>query len=110
MSAKSTGTKSAAKSCSITLRANGSMMTLLALRTESGADVTVTTKKPNEPSERGMSQSFKSFDAAVTHVETLAKDAAKLGWTRGKFQAMRKADAFSSLPKPPAVVAAVAAE
>ena len=108
MSTKSAATKSAAKTFSITLRANGSMMTLVALRTDSGADVTVTTKAPNAPSERGMSQSFKSFDAAVTHVESLAKDAAKLGWTRGKFQAMRKPDAFSTLPKPPAAVAPVA--
>ena len=94
----------AAKSVSITLRANGSVMTLLAVRTEIGATTTVTTKHPNEKSVRGMTEQHKSLEAAKIRLEALAKEAAKQGWTRGKFQAVSKPDAFDSLP--PAPVAA----
>jgi hypothetical protein len=94
-----------AKSASITLRANGSILTLLAVRTEKGATTTVTTKHPNEKSVRGMTESHRTFEAAKSRLDVLAKDAEKQGWVRGKFQAISKPDAFSSLPQPPTAVA-----
>src|SRR5437762_9424186 len=97
-----TTTKSAAaKSASITMRANGSMLTLLAVRTENGATTTVTTKHPNEKALRGMTEQHKTFDAAKARIDVLAKEAAKQGWVRGKFQAASKPDAFKSLPAAP---------
>jgi|SRR4051812_32096862 hypothetical protein len=91
----------AARSASITMRANGSILTLLALRTESGATTTVTTKHPNEKSVRGMSEQHKTFEAAKARLDVLAKDAEKQGWVRGKFEAMSKPDAFSAIPAAP---------
>ena len=99
---KSTTTKpSAPKSASITMRANGSALTLLAVRTESGATTTVTTKHPNEKSVRGMTERHRSFDAAKARLEVLTKEAARQGWVRGKFQAVSKPDAFNSVPAAP---------
>jgi hypothetical protein len=99
-----TTTKPAAslKSASITLRANGSIMTLLAVRTATGATTMVTTKAPGEKSVRGMTEQHKTFEAAKARLDALAKDAEKNGWVRGKFQAVAKADAFSSIPAAPA--------
>jgi hypothetical protein len=93
------------KSASITMRAAGSMLTLLAVRTESGAVTSVTTKNPNEKSVRGMKEQHKTFDAAKARLDVLAKEAEKQGWVRGKFQAVSKPDAFSSIPTAPRAVA-----
>lgn len=102
----STTTKpGAAKSASITMRANGSMLTLLAVRTESGATTTVTTKNPNEKPVRGMTEQHRSFDAAKSRIDALAREAEKQGWVRGKFQAVSKPDAFNALPAAPTAVA-----
>ena len=58
---KSTTTKpGAAKTASITMRATGSALTLLAVRTESGAITTVTTRHANEKSVRGMTERHRS--------------------------------------------------
>ena len=103
---KSTTTKPGApKSASVTMRASGSTLTLLAVRTESGATTTVTTKHPNEKSVRGMTERHRSFDAARARLSALAQEAEKLGWVRGKFQAVSKPDAFSSMPTAPKAVA-----
>ncbi len=99
---KSTTTKpGATKTASITMRANGSMLTLLAVRMKSGATTAVTTTHPNEKSVRGMSERHKSFDAARARLSALAQEAEKQGWVRGKFQAVSKPDAFSSIPAVP---------
>jgi hypothetical protein len=92
-----------AKSVSITLRANGGVMVLLATRREDGSAVsTVTTKNPGDAkATRGMTQEFKSIDAARVHLEALAKSAIALGWKRGTFSAKRPDDAFSKLPAAP---------
>ena len=95
-----------AKSASITLRANGAVMTLLAVRTGSGGTTTVTTKAPGEKSARGMTEQHKTFEAAKARLDVLAKDAEKTGWVRGKFQAATKPDAFKSLPAAPQPTAA----
>ena len=95
------------KTASITLRSNGAMLTLLAVRTESGATTTVTTKNPGEASIRGMSEQHKSFDAGKNRIDVLAKEAEKNGWVRGKFQAVSRPDAFSSIPNAPAAPKAV---
>ena len=88
--ATTTTKPAAAKSASITMRANGSMLTLLALRTEKGAVTTVTTKHPNEKAVRGMTEQHKTFEAAKARIDALAKDAEKQGWVRGKFQPASK--------------------
>lgn len=98
-------TKPSAKTASITMRANGSMLLLIAVRTESGATTTVTTKAPAEKSVRGMTEQHKTLEAAKARLEALAKDAEKQGWTRGQFQAVSKPDAFSSLPAAPRAAA-----
>jgi hypothetical protein len=96
--------KSLAKSASITLRANGAVLTLLAVRTSDGATTTVTSKQANEKSVRGMSETHKTFEASRARIDALAKDAEKQGWKRGKFQAAAKPDAFSTIPAVPQVV------
>ena len=58
----------ATKSASITLRAHGSMLTLLAVQTQHGATTTVITKAPNVKSVRGMTALHKSLDAAKAHL------------------------------------------
>jgi hypothetical protein len=89
------------KSASIALRANGAVLTLLALRTPHGARTTVTRRQPNEEPARGMTEQHKSFDAAKVRLDALAKDAEKQGWVRGRFQASTKPDGFSTLPAVP---------
>ena len=96
---KSTTTKP--KSASITMRASGSTLTLMAVRTESGGTTTVTTKHPNEKSVRGMTERHRRFDAAKARLDVLAKEAEKQGWVRGTFRAVSKPDAFSSVPPAP---------
>jgi hypothetical protein len=93
---------SVTKTASITMRANGAVLILLSVRTASGATTTVTTKNPNEKSVRGMTEQHKTFEAGKARVEVLAKEAEKQGWVRGKFEAVSKADAFSSVPAAPA--------
>jgi hypothetical protein len=107
MSTKQTDPKSPAKSASITLRANGTMLLLLATLKENGTVVTqVTTRDAEKKTTRGMTQSHKSMDVARAHLEALAKAAEKAGWVRGKFAAPAKPDAFSQLPAPPKANAA----
>jgi len=96
------------KSSSITLRSNGAMLLLVAVRTEKGATTSVTTKNPNEKSTRGMTEQHKTFEAAKARLDVLAKESEKAGWVRGKFQAATKPDAFSSIPVAPAAPTPVA--
>jgi hypothetical protein len=93
------------KSASITLRKGTEVLLLLAmLRPDASVEVTVTTRdNETKATSRGMSQVFPTMTAARTHLASLAEKAQKLGWERGKFQAVRKADAFSALPAPKAV-------
>ena len=98
-------TTPATKTASITMRANGSMLLLLATRTESGATTTVTTKAADAKSVRGMTERHKTFEAAKARLDALAKDAEKQGWVRGKFQAVSKPDAFAAIPAAPEAVA-----
>lgn len=105
MSKNSTSNGAQKKSFSITMRANGAILSLLAVRTEQGGTTTVTTKNPNEKSVRGMTEQHKSFDAAKARIEALAKDAAKEGWVRGKFEAATKPDAFNTIPAAPGLKA-----
>ena len=94
----------ATKTASITMRGNGSILTLLAVRTERGATTTVTTKHPNEKSVRGMTEQHKTFEAAKARLDALAKNAEAQGWVRGKFQAISKPDGFTSIPAAPKAV------
>ena len=95
------------KTSSITLRADGAVLMLLAVRKENGTAVTtVTTKHEGESrASRGMTETHKSMDAAKAHLESLAKSATALGWKRGTFTVTAKPDAFSQLPAAPKAVA-----
>ena len=91
-----------AKTASITLRANGAVLSLLAMRKGDGTVVTsVTTKGADKKTARGMTEVHKSMDAARAHLEALVKSAAKLGWQRGQFAMAARPDAFSTLPAAP---------
>ena len=97
-------TTTEAKSTTVTLRANGSLLRLIALRRGDRAVSFVTmideaTKKP----QRGMTAEHASFDAAKAAINTLADKAVKQGWTRpllGRAFAA-KPDAFATLPAAP---------
>jgi hypothetical protein len=107
MMSKSTTTKPATKSASITLRKGTEVLSLLAtLRPDNRVEVTVTTKdKETKTSSRGMTEMFPTMAAARAHLTSLAEKAQKLGWQRGKFEVVRKPDAFSTLPAPKAATA-----
>lgn len=99
-------TSKPAKSASITLRANGATLTLLAtLRADGSAVTTVTTRGADKKLSKGMTQTHATMDAAKAHLATLAKDAEKLGWKRGARVVAAKPDAFSKLPAAPKAVA-----
>ena len=53
--------------------------------------------------EQKVGDAFPNMTTARTHLTSLADKAQKLGWERRKFEAVRKPDAFSSLPAPKAV-------
>lgn len=95
----------AAKSASITLRKGNEVLSLLAtLRPDGKVEVTVVTRdKETKAGSRGMSETFPNMTAARAHLSSLADKAQKLGWERRKFEAVRKPDAFTSLPAPKAV-------
>jgi hypothetical protein len=97
----------ATKTASITLRKGTEVLTLFAtLRPDASVEVTVTTRdKETKAFSRGMTQTCPTMTAARTQLATLAAQAQKLGWERSKFEAVRKADAFSSLPAPKQAVA-----
>jgi hypothetical protein len=106
---KQTGTAKTAtpKSASITLRANGAVLTLAAVRKDDGSAVTtVTTRDTDKKASRGMTESHKSIADAKAYLSTLAEKAEKAGWKRGTFAAAAKPDAFSKLPAPPKVATA----
>ena len=94
-----------AKSASITLRANGATLTLLAtLKTDGTAVTFATTKDADKKTARGLTESHANMDAARSHLASLAEKAEKLGWKRGVRVVAAKPDAFSKLPAPKAVL------
>lgn len=95
--------KQNAKSAVITLKANGSTLTLLAtLRPDGTVKTSATTRDAAKKIERGMSSMHPTMDAAKAHLADLADKAAKLGWQRGVRTHAAAPDQFSTLPKPPA--------
>ena len=90
------------KTASITLRANGEILTLLATaKTDGTAVTTVTTRNAEKKSTRGMTESHKSMDVARAHLATLATKAESSGWKRSKFgEVVARPDAFSTIPAP----------
>lgn len=98
-----------AKSATITLTANGSMMQIVAERkADDTARTYVITTDAAKKSERGMTETHATFEAAKTANEKTAKAAVKLGWTRKEARRgfVVKPDAFTALPAPaPAPVA-----
>ena len=95
-------TAAPAKSATITLRANGAVLTLMATCKSDGTAVsTVTTKDAEKKKTRGMTETHKTFEAAKAHLNTLAQKAQKIGWERKTFKVTAKPDAFKELPKAP---------
>jgi hypothetical protein len=106
----------APKSYSVRLVSGTEDMTLAAFRTKSGWRVEAVRSQPDGKTvlangktrarkyERGMSQEVATLDAAKAAIEVLAKTAVRSGWARPEKKAFggfaRKADAFSSIPKP----------
>jgi len=97
-----TTTTKATKTSSITLRSGTAILMLLATRKDDGGAVTTVTQKdgPDAKTQRGMTETHKTFEIARAHLETLAKQAEKLGWKRGVFAPVAKPNAFSALPAP----------
>lgn len=95
----------AAQSASVTLRAGGSVLTLMATRKADGTATTaVTTRDAEKNTSRGMTEQHKTFEAAKAHINVLAEKAQKLGWQRGTFKVVARPDAFSKLPPVPKAV------
>jgi hypothetical protein len=94
------------QSATITLRASGAMLRLVALRKPDASVVTyvtTTTTDADKRSARGMTERHPTMDAAKKTLLALASKAEKLGWTRtapGRAFAA-KPDAFSALPAAP---------
>ena len=96
-----------AKRKSVTLTAGAGdkamRLTILARRTGSGGETTVTTFDAKKKATRGMTQKFDSFDDAIEALGKLVKDATAKGWKRtersGGFKA--KPDAFTTMPAAP---------
>lgn len=84
----------------ITLRSNGSTLTLLATKKAEGAVTTVTTRDAEKKALRGMTEQHASMEVAKGHIAKLAEQAVKLGWARRR-ETVAKPDAFSTLPKAP---------
>src|SRR4029078_12917906 len=96
--------KTAPKTASITLRANGSTMRLLATRKPDETAVTlVTITDAEKRTTRGMTEPHASMAVATTAIATLATKAEKLGWTRALAGRgfVAKPDAFTTLPAAP---------
>lgn len=92
------------KSASITLKANGSMLSLLATLRKDGMVVTsVTTRDADKKVARGMSELHQTMEAAKVHLLALAEKAERLGWSRSVRTVAARPDAFSKLPAPKAV-------
>lgn len=94
------------QSATITLRANGSTLSLLATRKVDGTVVTnVMTRDAEKKTARGMTETHANMEAARAHLAKLAEQASKLGWRRGVRVIAQKPDAFSKLPSAPKTVA-----
>ena len=92
------------KTTAITLTANGTTMRIRARRRRDGtAETFVTTTDAAKKTERGMTETHPTFDAAKASIAASATKAEKLGWTRKVVGRgfVAKPDAFSALPAPP---------
>ena len=93
------------RTATITLTANGSVMSIVAERKGEAARTYVITTDAAK-SQRGMTEHHATFEAAKTAIATRATQAEKLGWTRPTARRgfVAKPDAFSNLPAAPKVV------
>ena len=98
--------KAPQRTATITLTANGSVMSIVAERRGEAARTYVTTTDAAKKSERGMTENHATFEAAKTAIATRATQAEKLGWTRPTARRgfVAKPDAFSNLPAAPKAV------
>lgn len=98
--------KTAVKTATITLRAQGSTLTLLATAKHDGTAVTTVTEKDAEKkSRRGCTEIHATMDLAKTHLASLAKKAEANGWQRGVRAVATKPDAFNRIPSAPKATA-----
>jgi hypothetical protein len=102
-------TAKAPKTAMITLTANGTVMRIRARRKSDGtAETFVTMTDAAKKTERGMTETHPTFDAATAAIAASATKAEKLGWirrVRGP-HFVAKPDAFATLPTPPKKVPA----
>jgi hypothetical protein len=99
-----TKTATTPKTATITLRAGGTTMRLLAQRRPDETAVTyVTTVDPDKKTTRGMTETHPTFDAARAALAGLAAKAEKLGWSRAVAGRgfVARPDAFTTLPAAP---------
>lgn len=101
------GTAKLPKTTAITLKANGTTLTLLARRLPDGtAETFVTTTDPDKKTTRGMTEKHATFEAAKVAIAASASKAEKLGWVRRAAGRgfVAKPDAFATLPTVPKAV------
>ena len=96
--------KAPPQTATITLTANGSVMSIVAERkADGGARTYIITTDAAKKSERGMTEHHTTFEAAKAAIATRATQAEKLGWTRRTARRgfVAKPDAFTALPAAP---------
>ena len=94
--------ETAPKTASITLKASGATMRIVALRRRDGTAVTfVATTDADKKTSRGMTEQHPDMATATTALAALAAKAQKLGWEKRSFGFKAKPDAFSALPAAP---------
>jgi pyocin large subunit-like protein len=97
-------TKAPAKTATISLTAHGSTLTLHASRkADNTAETFVTTVDAAKKTEREMTETHPTFDAAKAAIATSAAKAEKMGWTKRAVGRgfVAKPDAFATLPAAP---------
>jgi hypothetical protein len=95
------------KSATVTLRANGHLLRLIALRKgDKAVSYVAMIDGATKKMQRGMTEQHPNFDAAKAAIAALAEKAVKQGWNRpapGRAFSARP-DAFNSLPAAPKAV------
>jgi hypothetical protein len=93
----------------ITLTAHdGATLQLVAERKGQGGRSYVITTGADKKSQRGMTETHATFEAAKAAADKMAKASEKLGWKRNEARRgfVAKPDAFTTLPAPPPVAKA----
>jgi hypothetical protein len=91
------------KTSRISLTANGSKLTLFAVRRKDDTATSfVVTTDADRKATRGMTEIHTTFEAAAQAIAKRATEAEKLGWRRGVRRSfIAKPDAFTTMPPVP---------